>query len=218
MATCSNCGNDLKEGERFCTRCGAPVEAPGVPAPPAQPPVGPPVAPPLQPPVQQPVPPPVPPQTGDVYGAPPPDRYGAPKAKKGLPKGAKVAIIAAVVIVVLIAGIIGLGVAFFWNAITAPADVANDYVEAVNEGNLSTAWDYLSSEAQDEEGRAGFEEKVGDLEGQIETWNVRSVNVKNNRASVIVDLEGKGGEEATWNMELVKEEGDWKILVYRLSD
>lgn len=179
----------------------------GAPIPP------PPVQPPQQPAVQQPPSPP-----GGSYGFQQPTQYQKTKEKKRMPKGAKIAIIALVVILVLIGGAVGIGIAFFWGAITAPADVANSYVKALNEGELNTAWGYLSSQAKEDEGRSGFVKKVEDFEGQIETWNVNSVQIENNKASLIMDLKGKTGEEATWEMELVKEDGDWKILVYTMSN
>ncbi|MBN1289842.1 MAG: zinc ribbon domain-containing protein [Actinobacteria bacterium] len=194
MAICSNCGHEMNDSESFCTNCGAQRGQMITPAP----------APPAQPHGTAPA------GSGFSPGTPPP-RYEAGK-KKGLPRGAKIAIIAGLVIVLLVAGTIAVGVLVFWKAVTGPADAANSFVEAVNEGDLSTAWDYFSSEAQEEEGRSEFDEQFGILEGELETWNTNSINVENNTAEVEMDLESKDGEKADWEMNLVKQDGEWKIL------
>lgn len=135
----------------------------------------------------------------------------APK-KKGLATGAKVAIILGIAVVVLIVLALVFFVIFFANVITGPADVSNEYVRALDEGEMSTAWSLLASETQQEEGRAGFEEKVKALEGKIDKWYTTDVNVESGgRAKVVMDITLSGGDKVTWDMYLVKEEGEWKI-------
>ncbi|MBN2168116.1 MAG: zinc ribbon domain-containing protein [Actinobacteria bacterium] len=210
MAICSNCGHELKENESFCTSCGAQRGQVISPPPPPQQSSAPPVGSGSQ--NQAPVPPQgtPPPGTGFTPQTPPPGYEGG--KKKGLPRGAKIAIIAGLIIVLLIGGTIAVGVLVVWNVVTGPADAANAFVEAVNEGDLSTAYKYFSSEAQKEEEKSDFDEQFKVLENELDTWNTTSVNVENNTAKVMMDLKSKDGEEATWEMNLVKQDGEWKIL------
>lgn len=145
---------------------------------------------------------------GGMPAAPPP----VAAKKKGLSKGAKIALILGVVAIALIIIAVVFGVIFFASVIGAPADVANNYVKALNSGDLATAWSYISSATQKEETRSGFDSKVGALEGQINKWNTSSVRVESGgRATIVMDLTLKGGTKATWDMYLVKENGEWKI-------
>lgn len=184
VPACQNCGRELPAGDKFCPGCGAPV-VPGA-APPAPPVPG------IQPPQ-----PPSPVLQG----------------KKGMSSGAKVAIILGVVAVLLIITAVVMFVVFFANVISGPADTANGYTQALNDGDFSTAWGYLSTEAQDEEGGLSeFRSKFGVLEGEIEKWFTSGVSIENNRAQVDMDLTFSDGTEATWDIYLLKEGGSWKIV------
>jgi hypothetical protein len=140
--------------------------------------------------------------------APPP----VPAKKKGMSRGAKIALILGGCAIVLIIIAVVLAVVFFAGVITAPADAANNYVKALNSGDLSTAWTYISSATQKEETRSGFDSKVGALKGQIKTWNVSSVNVQSGgQATIVMDLTLTDGTKITWDITLVKENDEWKI-------
>ncbi len=105
-----------------------------------------------------------------------------------------------------------LFVVFFMNVIGAPADVANDYVQALSKGNISTAWGYLAEETRKEETRAGFETKVQALAGEIEKWYTTSVDVSyGGGAKIVMSVTLKDGSKVTWGMYLVKENGEWKL-------
>lgn len=139
-----------------------------------------------------------------------------PPVKKGLSGGAKIAIGLGVCAVVLIILAIVFVVIFFANVIGAPADVSNNYVKALNTGAVATAWTYLTEETQRQETRSGFESKVGALKGQITKYNTGSINVNSqagspSTAKVVMNLGLKDGSKATWDMYLVKENGEWKI-------
>lgn len=140
----------------------------------------------------------------------PPALAGKPP-KKGLSKGAKLAIILGIVTVVLVVVAVVLLVVFVINVVSGPADAANNYVQALNEGDLSTAWSYLSASTQSDEGRSGFESKVGIFEGEISKWNTSSIEINNSNAQVVMKLSFKDGSDATWDIYLVKEDGEWKI-------
>lgn len=129
-----------------------------------------------------------------------------------MPRGAKIAIILGVsAIVLMILAVVLIGV-FFANVITAPADVANNYVKALNAGNMSTAWGYLTTRAQHAEGRLGFNVKRVLFEGNIRTWYSTSVNVETGGISkIVMSITFTDGSKSTWDMTLKKEGGEWKI-------
>lgn len=227
MPRCDNCGSEVAEGNSFCSSCGTPVSTGGPPPPP--PPGGPS---PDQPPLRDPAPPepqapaagaPVPgppeapqPMVGAGGVPPPPPMQGQPgpggkPAKKGMSKGAKIAIILSAVALLLIAAVTVLVVVLVVGVISGPADVANGYVEAINDGDFATAWGYLSEETRAEEGRSGFESKVSDFEGEIRTHSTSGITIKNDRAEVVMNLKGNDGARGTWDMYLIKEGGEWRI-------
>ncbi len=221
MPECLNCGSQVSEGDSFCPGCGAPTRASGDSArgssqpPEASPPVaGQPQAP---PPGQQAA------QGGEPRRPPPPPpgEYRAPAApgggpqKRGISRGAKIAIILGVIAVLLAALVIVLVAVFFVSVISAPADIANAYVKAINDGDLNIAWGYLASETRSEEGRNGFDSKVAGFKGRIKSYNISSISVENATARLVMDLTGSDGAKATWDMFLVKESGKWKIRQVR---
>ena len=120
----------------------------------------------------------------------------------------------AVCALVLIVLAVVFGIVFFANVISAPADVANNYVKAVNAGELDTAWSYLSTATRKEETMSGFDSKLGDLKGAISKWNTSNINVDmtgSGRATIVMNLALRDGSSAAWDMTLVKHNGNWKI-------
>lgn len=136
----------------------------------------------------------------------------APRAaKKGMSRGGKIALIVGISAVVLILAIIGVAVFLFIGAITAPADVANNYMMALNDGDLSNAWGYLSEDAKKVETRSDFISEKEYFKGEIESYNTSGIEVSNGHTQVTMDIKYRGGERDTWNMYLVKENGEWRI-------
>ena len=215
MPNCANCGADVPGDKNFCPQCGSPVNQAGASGVPPQPPVGvPPQTPPGVPP-QPPagfVPPPPPGPPGGVIAPPMPPPGPQATPKKGMPRGAKIALILAVSAIVLIIVAVALFVVFFANVITAPADVANNYVKAVNVRDLSTAWSYLTTRTQNQEGRLGFDTKLSPLKGTIRKWFTTSVNVETGGVSkIVMSLTFTDGTKTSWDMTLTKVGGKWKI-------
>ncbi|MCG2795439.1 MAG: DUF4878 domain-containing protein [Actinomycetia bacterium] len=132
-------------------------------------------------------------------------------AKKGMSRGGKIALIVGISAVVLILVVVGVAVFLVIGAITAPADVANNYVQALNDGDLSTAWGYISADTQKEETRSDFISEKEDFKGKIESYNTSGIEVSNGHAQVTMDIEYSDGEKVNWNMYLVKENGEWKL-------
>ena len=181
MAACSNCGGELLDGASNCPGCGAPVAQEKAIAPPQVP----------------------------LPASPP--TTGPKKAKKGLPKGAIIAIIAGCVIIIIIVVLIVLLTISVVDVFKKPVDVANAYMKALNTGDLQAAWDYLSTRTQTEKGKATFESDVRGLGGRIKTWNTRSVQIRDHGAQITLDVGFKNGEETTVYVYLVKETGEWRV-------
>ena len=217
MATCEKCGAETGPDAEFCKSCGAPLaQAESPPAAVAgQPTQAAPPAPPGQmppPPMPgQPAPPGMRPPTGMPPGIPPLPPL-APR-KKGMSRGLKIAlIVSACIIGLIIIGLI-LGVVVFVGAVTAPADVANNYVKALNEGNLSLAYSYLAAPTKKETSETAFATKMKPLVGKITKYNTSSVSVRSGgTATVVMDLSFDDGSKATWDIGLIKESGKYKIL------
>ncbi|HEY5530778.1 MAG TPA: hypothetical protein VIK22_02120 [Candidatus Anoxymicrobiaceae bacterium] len=204
MPECITCGTIVPQGTKYCPRCGAAQQPPERAVPSAGLPES-----------KSPPPPPV---WSTQSGAQSSGLEGQPVAPgqkgKRLSRGAKLAIVLAVFALVLIVLAVVFGVVFFANVIGEPADVANNYVRAVNAGDLDTAWSYLSTATQREETRSGFDSKLGDLKGAISRWNTSNINVDmtgSGRATIVMNLALRDGSSAAWDMTLVKQNGNWKI-------
>jgi len=181
MAECSNCGNELSDRVSYCPGCGAPV-------------------------VQ------TQPDAAQLFSSPALSQVPSPvKTKKGLPTGAILAIIAGCATIIIIVALVVLLAVSVVDIFKKPADVANAYIKALSAGNLDTAWDYLSARTQAEKDRATFESDVRGLEGRIRKWNTRSIQLRDHRAQIALDVELGSGEETTVYVYLVKENGEWRV-------
>jgi hypothetical protein len=185
MRFCPSCGSQIPTDAGYCTNCGAAISGGAPPPPPGEGPL--------------------------QVGASPPLRPPPASGRKGLSRGAKVAIIASSVVIVLVIVFVVLFAVILVGVLSKPADVANGYMEALKKGELDKAWAYLSDEARSEETRASFENKVSDLEGEIESYNTGEIKVSNGRARVVMDISLKNAEKGSWDMLLVEDDGEWKI-------
>ncbi|MDD5748115.1 MAG: zinc ribbon domain-containing protein [Actinomycetota bacterium] len=181
---CPNCGKEVSEEKRFCPGCGAPLQA----------------APSTQVPEKTEIP-------GMPPSAPPPS-LKAPK-KHSIILKVLIPVIAVIVILViaLVAFLTGKGC----EMITGPADAANNFMEALKEGNLDSAWTYFSIAAQEEEGRDSFDEKFEPYNGEVKKYYTREVKTENDRSNVTMELELKNGVKDKWYFDLVKENDKWKV-------
>ncbi len=214
MAYCQKCGREMSEGAAFCPVCGAPAAA-GAPSAPPPPSAGSASTPPT--------PPGTPPPPGQYpAGAPPahvPGVVPPPPARKKMGSGWKAAIIIVVSIVVVVAvGAVLLGVLVF-RAVKAPVDVTNRYIEAVNDGDASEAWELLhpSSRFKRDYTLSTFESEVIEPTTRLKSWNANEVEVKNDRAEVGVDMEDVEGEEFRVIFDLRKDGSEWKVFDYSLD-
>ena len=220
MAYCRNCGREISEGAAFCPACGAAAQPPQ-PGAATAPPQGA-AAPPPTPPAPPPPPGTQPPLAQYPAGAPPahvPGVVPPPPARKKMASGWKALLIIGVSIIVVIAvGAVLLGV-FVFKAVKAPVDVTNRYIEAVNEGDASAAWELLhpSSRFKRDYTLSTFESQVIEPTTRLKTWNAHEVEVKNDRADVKVDMEDVEGSEFRVIFQLRKDGSDWKVFDYNLD-
>ncbi len=120
-------------------------------------------------------------------------------------------IIGACVILLVIAAIV-VGIVMLVNVVTGPADAANKYVSAINDGNFNEAYSYLTDSTQGTLSLSDFKEKVGELEGKIEKYNTQSISMQGTTfAKVVMKLRYSDGSRASWDMTLVKQNDKWKI-------
>ena len=127
-------------------------------------------------------------------------------------------IIGVSLVVVIAVGAVLLGV-FVFKAVKAPVDVTNRYIEAVNEGDASAAWEMLhpSSRFKRDYTLSTFESQVIEPTTRLKSWNANEVEVKNGRAEVKVDMEDVEGSEFRVAFELRKDGSDWKVFDYSLD-
>ena len=181
MAACPNCGNELSDRVSYCPGCRAPV---------AQMQSG----------------------AAPLFTSPALPQTPSPrKTKKRLPTGAIIAIIAGCVTIVIIVVLVVLLAVSMVDIFKKPVDVTNAYIRALSKDDMNTAWGYLSAGTKAEKGKATNESALPGLEKPIERWDTRSVQIKDHRAQIALDIGFKSGEEANVYVYLVKEAGEWRV-------
>jgi uncharacterized membrane protein YvbJ len=126
-------------------------------------------------------------------------------------RGAKIAVILSACAIALIILVVVVIAVFAVKTVTAPADTANHYIKALNTGDVSTAWSYLTTRTQNQETRQGFESKVASLKGSISNWDTSVVSVQDGEAKVIINVTGTDGSHHGWDILLIKQGGEWKV-------
>lgn len=127
-------------------------------------------------------------------------------------RGLKIGLIVAACVVALGIVAIILGVVFFISVVSGPADTANNYTRALNNGNVAVAYNYLSAGTKASETLAGFREKEKDVKGAIKKYNTSNIEVRTGgTATVVMQLTLTDGSRVDWDMQLVKQNGKWKI-------
>jgi hypothetical protein len=138
----------------------------------------------------------------------------APK-KKGMSRGLKIGLIIALIIIVLIVVGIVVGVFAFVKVISGPADAANNFVKALNNGNITEAYNMLTPTTQKDATRAGFATQFGKFKGNIKKYFTSNINVTSKGATVKMDITYSDNSTDTWSMGLLKLSGVWKIQSIR---
>lgn len=160
-----------------------------------------------------------PPYAQPPAGAPPahvPGVVPPPPVKQKTGSAWKVAIIVGIVAILLIAVAVAALALFVFNTVKAPVDVTNNYIEAVNDGNVREAWDLLHPDSPIKEAfdLRSFEAEIIADSMKLRTWDANEVEVNNGRAEVRVDMEPSDGNEFEVVFDVRKDGGDWKIYDY----
>lgn len=114
----------------------------------------------------------------------------------------------------LIAGLIF----FVWNLTSEPVKVIHAHLDAINQGDYSRAYSYLSSTlkaTQSLEDFRSFVERYPVLKTSGAAFHSRSIS--NQVATIRGKLTGKNGDVVTVRYRLVKERGHWVIEAVRLG-
>ena len=94
-----------------------------------------------------------------------------------------------------------------------PGAAVKKYLEAVDNGKVTEAWDYLSGSelSTGNRTREQYEEWVKNLKQTITNLNVESEEVSGNSAVVRVEVTTKDGENSYTGYNLLKAGDEWKI-------
>lgn len=133
------------------------------------------------------------------------------REKKGMPKAAWIAIIAGVIIIVIALVIVGVVVTFFVSEIAKPANVANEFMKDIENGNAQAAWNLMSPRGKEGQARSDFLSTIEPAKGMISSYNTSAINVKNSDATVTMNIKFTDDSPGTWYFSLAKQNGKWRI-------
>ncbi len=209
MPECPSCHREVSETARFCPFCGA--ELPGAAAETSgaekQAPVGA-------------VPPPIPPGTAAATA---PTTLPQPPAKTKTPHGKRTGMVLGIVIAVIgllvLGAVIGLGIATGVHFVRGPLDATNTYIRALNNGDAATAYDLLASDAPQKRTRT-LEEFTTDVVdpafNRLRSWRTGEIDFPHgtSRATVTVTESLRTGEVQDWRFVLREVGSTWFITDY----
>lgn len=198
MSFCSQCGTKISAGDRFCPECGHPQENPhegGSPPPPALPSAT--SAPPLAVPAK-----PVPPAAA-LPG--PPKKKLSGCAIAGIVGGSVLALFAAIIVVIVIVVL---------SASSGAVEATRDHLTHLKNGDLEGAYAGTSGGFQSvtslEQYRSFVSANPALADVVSSSFDERSV--ENGVANIGGTITDSSGTERPFRAQLVKENGEWKIL------
>jgi hypothetical protein len=129
-------------------------------------------------------------------------------------------IILAIIGVVVILSCLGAGAAVMvnllsvQNSLNSPQSTVDDFYSSLHVKDYQTAYDQLSSGYQSRITQSSFRATF-ELIGAIDSYQISNVQTQNNQASatvkVTLDAPGGGTVNETKSVQLVQENGNWKI-------
>ncbi len=216
MSFCPRCGSQVSDQAIYCPSCGADLKAAAIPesAPPqsqATPPVGPPYS------QSTGYPPYATPGGAPYRGAPPAGGAAYPPPPKKSKKGCVIALLITLVVLLVGAGLaVSLGIWVF-KTVKGPVDTTNKYIEAINGGDLETAWNllYSASPKKRDYTKEEFDAKVVKPNvNYLSTWNAYSSSISDDHAQVKAKMTPRTEASFEVVFDLRKEGGEWKIFDY----
>lgn len=126
-------------------------------------------------------------------------------------------VISIIAIVLVLAVAVPVGI-WFYSTVKEPMDATNNYIQFVNDGNASSAYNLLASDSpiRQQYAKAEFASEVVDPHvGDLDSWNANSVSVTNDQATVTVDMKLSTGSRLTTTFTLVRVNDTWYIYDYR---
>jgi flagellar basal body-associated protein FliL len=126
-------------------------------------------------------------------------------------KGLKIGCLIGVIVAVLVIAAIVVAVVVFVGVLSKPADIANNYMKYLNNGDVALAWDLLTPATQRSEGRSGFEEKAAMFEGEISKYFTSNISITGGTAEIKMDVTYRNADKGTWEFTMLKQGGEWKI-------
>lgn len=122
-------------------------------------------------------------------------------------------------IVIAAIAVLAVVLTFFVNSATkAPVAASNDFLNAVQAGDASTAYALFSTEAQAAVPSDEFDavvKQVGPILDASEKMTSKKVNTSTDAAStaeVVYEIPGTDGKTYTFTVNLTKEGDTWKVL------
>ncbi len=92
--------------------------------------------------------------------------------------------------------------------ITEPIDRTNEFINAVNAGDVDTAYDLLAPGTTT---KAKLEDFVDEHRNSTKSHFAYASSINNDKAEVTVTFTDKDGYEYDEDFQLRKEDGEWKI-------
>jgi hypothetical protein len=122
---------------------------------------------------------------------------------------------------ILLLGGFGAGLFFFVkNIASQPEKVVHEFLAAAAAGDTAKAYAYFSAPLKEEQPYATFEQMVKGHPSLFQvkdtTFNRRSIDTREARYSGTVEL--ASGTKMPASFRLVRENGGWKLLSYKIGD
>jgi len=137
-----------------------------------------------------------------------PQRANA-KKKEALYWGCGCVVLAAVIFIIAIS----FGGIYIFQIFRGPTDVIKAHYQAIEEKNYAKAYSYFSPSFQKKHSLDEYIQLVKQHPEmfQIKRSSFRSINIKNNQASIAAKLWTKKGDINFIQFSLQREKGEWKI-------
>ncbi len=136
------------------------------------------------------------------------------KSKKKMPKVLKIVLAGIAGFAAVVIGLIFL----FFTASSGAAKISDEFLNAMQAGDGSTAYSLFSSKAKEKVPQEEFIGVIGQIGSILNTeekkisTNISAETGSDTEAVVVYEIEGTDGVTYMFAITLVKEDGQWKVL------